>query len=248
MDRIGDILRQARENKGITLQQASEATKISIRYLKALEDEAYQVLPARVYVIGFLRSYAAFLGLDGNSLVEQFKSHQRVAEENVAVLPRWNEAEKRRPSLRMGRYLVIILSLVTLLLLNYFYQQFWKVKPNDVQEFQQNQVSPHTPESSSEQMMQPIDVGAGENKDDRVHLVIEVIRDRCWLAVEVDGKKVYEGTLETGMAKTFEGRNEIKVRFGNAGAVRVVQNGKELPPMGGNWEVIDRVFTKGEKN
>lgn len=63
MKTVGDILKQAREDKHITLEQASEITKIRLAYLKALEEGDYDKLPSEVYVRGFLRNYAEFLEL-----------------------------------------------------------------------------------------------------------------------------------------------------------------------------------------
>jgi len=66
---IGDSLRQAREAAGLDLRQAAQETRISIRFLAALEEEQFDLLPAAVYVRGFLRSYASYLGLDGQDLI-----------------------------------------------------------------------------------------------------------------------------------------------------------------------------------
>lgn len=68
---IGERLREAREAAGVDLRQAAQETRISVRFLAALEDEQFDVLPAAVYVRGFLRSYAGYLGLNGQELVGQ---------------------------------------------------------------------------------------------------------------------------------------------------------------------------------
>ncbi|MBI4301934.1 MAG: helix-turn-helix domain-containing protein [Chloroflexi bacterium] len=61
---LGEILKEARQRQGLSLDEVSEATKIRLSYLEAIEAEDYDRLPAPVYVRGFLRSYALFLGLD----------------------------------------------------------------------------------------------------------------------------------------------------------------------------------------
>ena len=82
MSSIGEALRRAREEKGISLEQAEEDTKIRCRYLEALEDEEYDIIPGAVYVKGFLRNYASYLGLNANEVMIQYKLKQRPAREN----------------------------------------------------------------------------------------------------------------------------------------------------------------------
>ena len=67
---IGDTLRSAREARELTLEKAAVDTRIAAQFLQSLEDETFEGLPAPVYVRGFLRSYAAYLGLDAEPLLE----------------------------------------------------------------------------------------------------------------------------------------------------------------------------------
>jgi cytoskeleton protein RodZ len=66
MFEIGNSLREARERQGLEYPQIELATKIRAKYIRALEDEHFEVLPTGTYIKGFLRSYAEFLGLDGH--------------------------------------------------------------------------------------------------------------------------------------------------------------------------------------
>jgi cytoskeleton protein RodZ len=72
---IGRSLERARTERGLSLWQVEEATKIRVRYLRDLERENFDVLPA-VYVLGSLKTYADFLGLDGEALSRQLKDRQ----------------------------------------------------------------------------------------------------------------------------------------------------------------------------
>ena len=72
---IGRILRLAREKRGLSLQQVEEATKIRTRYLRDLENENFDVLPA-VYMLGSLKTYAEHLGLDGAAITRELKRRQ----------------------------------------------------------------------------------------------------------------------------------------------------------------------------
>ncbi len=74
MFEIGNSLREARLRQGLEFPQVELATKVRTKYLRALEDEQFGVLPAQPYVKGFLRTYAEFLGLDGQLYVDEYSS------------------------------------------------------------------------------------------------------------------------------------------------------------------------------
>ena len=74
MFEIGNSLREARVRQGLDYPQVELATKIRARYVRALEEEQFAVLPAQPYVKGFLRTYADFLGLDGQLYVDEYSS------------------------------------------------------------------------------------------------------------------------------------------------------------------------------
>jgi cytoskeletal protein RodZ len=67
--RLGDALRERREHKGVTMQQAAEDTRIREKFLQAIESGDYQSLPGTVYTKGFLRNYAQYLGLDAEEML-----------------------------------------------------------------------------------------------------------------------------------------------------------------------------------
>jgi cytoskeleton protein RodZ len=71
---IGNSLREARMRRGLDFAQAELATKVRGKYLRALEEEQFDVLPAQTYVKGFLRTYAEYLGLDGQLYVDEYNS------------------------------------------------------------------------------------------------------------------------------------------------------------------------------
>src|SRR3954470_1663271 len=70
---VGTILREARNRRGVELSEVEAATRIRFRYLRAIEDEEWDVLPGGVYTRGFIRTYASFLGLDGDRLVTVYR-------------------------------------------------------------------------------------------------------------------------------------------------------------------------------
>ena len=73
MEALGEHLRKAREEKGITLEQIGRITKINLSYLRILEEEQYHLLPAPIFVIGFLKQYAQCVGLDPEDVVLRYR-------------------------------------------------------------------------------------------------------------------------------------------------------------------------------
>src|SRR5215218_304301 len=74
---IGRFLEQKRKERGLSLEEVEQATKIRKRYLTGLEREDYAMLPDAVYARGFLKTYANYLGLDGEALSRQLKSGRK---------------------------------------------------------------------------------------------------------------------------------------------------------------------------
>src|ERR671910_153093 len=102
---IGTTLRQAREKRGISLQQVEEATKIRARYLRDLENENFDVLPA-VYVLGSLKTYAEYMGLDGAAIARELKLRQ------ASLQPELAQASEDPPSREQRGFLASLGRLV----------------------------------------------------------------------------------------------------------------------------------------
>jgi len=117
---IGAILAQTRERNGLTLEQVEERTKIRVKYLRALEDEDWEVLPAPAYTRGFLRAYAEELDLDSELLVDEFRARHESATgtfelpEPVLRGRRGFDTSKRGPP--VGWILIAALTVVVIVL------------------------------------------------------------------------------------------------------------------------------------
>ena len=88
--------------RGIEFAQAEQATKIRTKYLRSLEEERFELLPSETYVKGFLRTYADYLGLDGQLYVDEFNS--RFGTDDRETRPRRSSARAAaaHPPLRDG--------------------------------------------------------------------------------------------------------------------------------------------------
>jgi cytoskeleton protein RodZ len=85
--RIGTVFREARNRRKIDLSEVEAATRIRVRYLRAIENEEWDVLPGGVYTRGFIRTYASFLGLDGDRLAEDYRQSVEGGERPAAEQP-----------------------------------------------------------------------------------------------------------------------------------------------------------------
>jgi cytoskeleton protein RodZ len=99
MFEIGGSLREARLKRNLTPADVQKAIRIRDRYLQALEDERWELLPGDAYVKGFLRTYADYLGLDGSLYVDEYNNRFARPEEQPLIVP---ERFARRPSRHLG--------------------------------------------------------------------------------------------------------------------------------------------------
>lgn len=109
--RIGEALREARTRQGLEISEIENETKIRARYLRALENEQWEVLPSSAYVSGFLRTYAQLLGLDGDALVDEYRRQGEVEGVQAAPTPYREPGRGGRPGGERGPRLWAILAL-----------------------------------------------------------------------------------------------------------------------------------------
>lgn len=141
MGGIGESLRSTREAKGISLEQAEEDTKIRKRYLQALEEGDYDVIPGRVYAKGFLRNYANYLGLDQEEVMLEYKLLGVPAKEEYKRIDiEASINKKRRSSGRADRktYLATVLIAVFAVLILVVYNFAFKNNTNNTSNLADN--------------------------------------------------------------------------------------------------------------
>ena len=112
MFELGNSLREARLRRGIEFAQVEQATKIRGKYLRALEDEQFEALPSQTYVKGFLRTYAEYLGLDGQLYVDEYNS-RFVTGEDAEPGPRRSKA-RPEPRTRKLETNIVLLALAAI--------------------------------------------------------------------------------------------------------------------------------------
>lgn len=100
--RTGELLERIRKERGLSLRDVEDATKIRTRYLEGLEREDYSMLPDQVYVQGFLKTYANYLGLDGEELAKDFRDRRAPRRERGLTFERPRVSEFERPIMSPG--------------------------------------------------------------------------------------------------------------------------------------------------
>src|SRR5215211_6029851 len=118
MFEIGTSLREARVRQGLEFAELEHATKIRGKYLRALEDEEFELLPAQTYVKGFLRTYAEYLGLDGQLYVDEYNSRYVAGEDENPLRSRSQPpAHERRLATRLVLAVVAGIAVVVALVI-----------------------------------------------------------------------------------------------------------------------------------
>ena len=226
MFEIGNSLREARLRQGLDFPEIEQRTKIRSKYLRALEEEQFDLLPGQTYVKGFLRSYSEYLGLDGQLYVDEFNSRYVAGEEEPPIRPSRSEALGRRGRRRRAESRGIVLALAGIAAVTALVIAAWRAAPDD-----QEPSIPNLGSGTTETKQQPT------RKPPRVTLVATAGPGNTWLEIHrgsLAGRTIYRGTLEAGQSRTFTGPR-LWVYARAPGNLRVKINGrvrKQLPGRG----------------
>ena len=222
MFEIGSSLREARLRQQLDFPELELATKIRGKYLRALEDEQFDVLPAQTYVKGFLRNYADQLGLDGQLYVDEYNSRYVVGEEEQPSVVRPRQSTVR-PGFDMRftkRAVMLALGAIGLVLALVI--GAWK--------FGDSTTPPLAPASShpKQKTSTPVTPAKRHVRPAPAVLVLRAARGSSWLRVSRDssaGPQLYQGTLELGQSLKFVGRRLV-LRLGAPTNVSARLNGR----------------------
>ena len=219
MFEIGNSLREARLRQELDFPEIEQTTKIRSKYLKALEDEKFELLPAPTYVKGFLRNYADALGLEGQLYVDEYNSRFVTGEEDVPLRPR--DYQRRPPHSFGPRFEArgILLALGAIAIVFALVIAAWKFGTSN---------NPRVPGLNANAPKLPAAKKRHHKRAARtVRLVLTATNGNCWLDVRAGsagGKTLFTGTVEPGQSQRFVSRR-LWVNFGNPGNLAIVYNG-----------------------
>jgi cytoskeleton protein RodZ len=227
---IGNSLREARLRQGLEIPRIEAETKIRGKYLRALEEEQFEVLPGDTYVKGFLRTYADYLGLEGQLYLDEYNSRFTTAEETPVAQ---STTPRRRSRPVESNFIVIALAgivAVTVLVV---------VGLREAGEDSQNDppvVPATTGQTTTEEGPAQTTPAATEEARPvrRAKLVLTAVRGGCWMQVRaggVNGKLLFEGTVEQGQTQRFVKYKRLWLELGAPGNLNARLNGRNVQ----NW-------------
>lgn len=237
---VGQRLRAAREQRGLSIEEAADRSRVGASFLRALEGDDYRLLPDELYLVGFLRDYARFLGLDPRGLDTDFRNQIRRPPLPLTAAPAARgPARRRRGGRRISPDLLIVGGALLLLVPGFFILlsllSRWTDQPPPPVV-----VRPAAPPAAvpAARPMPPAQPPPREEpaaaSDNR--LVIRA-RELTWLTIRVDRGPVREMLLRAGEAEQWTGTT-FRMTIGNAGGIQVLLNGNPLPPLGAHGQVI----------
>jgi cytoskeleton protein RodZ len=229
---FGESLRRERELRGIDLREVAEATKISVRFLQALESGRIDILPGGIFPRAFVRQYAAYLGLDAERTVAEFM-YAHAGGEPVAAAPLAAPVKRARP-LPVGVALAALLMLVLALLA-------WRqLRPAPVERRVEAPPPSAAPPPSfpADRVFPPPTATPPAALAPTEGLVLDLTANQaCWVAVQADGVRVIDRVLAQGETQRLNARREIVLSVGNAGGIAFRLNGRNGVALGKDGEV-----------
>lgn len=243
MPALGEQFRAAREARGLSLSEVAEQIRIRSVYLAEIEAENWGAIGAPVYVRGFLRTYARFLGLDGEEAVAEFNKTSPAApvSESVGISNTSirSDTEPRNLSPLLWIATAVAVVLVGFVIYNYAMLRSHGTRGPVAAESAAPAAAPASlPSNSPGAAAAPASTASPSLKQT---LQLNVVSG-SWVRVTVDGNVRIEGTFPKGTTKVVHGRVAL-VRVGNAGGVDVIVNDKPVGPLGKTGDVVDRSFT-----
>lgn len=255
MESIGQILKTARIEKNLTLEDVEKATSIRSKYLNAIEEDDYANTPGEVFVKGIIRNYGNFLGLDGTELVNIYKANQtgKVIDEiksegirevsnvklNISLKPQRNLGSGTSFSMSPSNFpfkkVIIGLAVIAVIGVGYIgASKLIDMLP-----------------ASGNTDVKTADVGGNtttpaENpiKATADKIVVDMqANDQCWLEVKADGQEIFVGMLQNGDKKVFEAKDKLIIKYGNIGAMKLIVNGQPVD-LKGEHGVSVKTYTR----
>lgn len=260
MGSFGENLKREREMRGITLEEISAATKISIRFLKSIESDEFSALPGGIFRRSFVRAYARYLGLEEDPLIEEYqlaaKTRADVDLSHFSPPKIHSRPEQPTRHTLWAAVIVVILLLIGFSLWRRSHRPLQVSPKANTSVIASARPAPDPPQAngSSSQPANSKPAGAGVLAASAVvtpdipklppvaaadgRLVLQIATtERSWMAVDADGTMVMQGIMEPNTVKTFKANASFDVLTGNAQGVMLTLNGQTQKALGREGEV-----------
>jgi cytoskeletal protein RodZ len=270
MAEIGAMLRERRELISLTVDEVERHTHLRAVFVKALEEGAFDKLPSTVQTRGMLSNYASFLDLDVDTVLLRYADAlQARRHEKYAETPREKIQTQVTPSMPVLRTFIagdLIFGVVMIAVIVGL--AIWGVgrlvssedeiqaQPTAPVVFELGSPAPtYTPVLTFVAVDDPSVANSGTEVVDAAatseiavststaNVVVSVFAiERVFVRISVDGELVFEGRMAPRETKLFEANDQVVVLTGDGSALRITYNGTDLGLMGGQGEVISRVY------
>ena len=246
---FGEELKREREIRGISLKEIADATKISKRFLEAIERNDHKTLPAPVFTRGFIREYSRYLGLNCDEIVNRY-NFAAAGDDRIEQSTHLERLAQREPIPKKGipppyaridRNVYILLLIVAALAAATFLAIRHKRAIAEAARIESAVAAPRTKTAK----LKPPEPAPPVQEPMRMRIDVD---HASVVVLDADGKEVINDTLHRGDHRTVEAMDSFHFRtVGNAAGIRVSLNDVALPPLGGDHEVVhDRVFGRND--
>jgi cytoskeleton protein RodZ len=238
---FGDNLRRERELRGISLHEIAEATKISVRFLQALEQDRYDILPGGIFPRAFVKQYARHLGLDAERVAAEFQylHNEPPPERRVPPRQRWSPPPG---AIFLGALVIVAALLLTLR------------RPASEPAARAGQAPAPAPAAPavlpSDRVYPPPPASPGTTPVSvpAEGLVLTLTAQQsCWVEVRADGETVFSRVLNEGETETLAAQGELVLSVGNAGGLAIRLNDRPGLPLGRSGEVRKNIVITKDK-
>ncbi len=260
MAQLGEMLKQAREERGLSLDEVEKATHIRRQFLEALEENNLKAMPSPVAARGFIRNYADYLGLDPIEALTLFDGKGRVPVKGQRLTPDGIEFMNLSMSSRsaFSWELLIGVALLLVVLGGVGYMAYGNIAQASV-----TATPTKTPLAAGLTddsalilpTVTPLPTGTAtpipptDTPTPVVYAGVQVelvIQQSSWVQILADDVKVFEGILQPGNSESWSGQRRVAIRAGNGGGVEVIVNGVSRGLMGAEGQVVDQIWEKVE--
>jgi cytoskeletal protein RodZ len=233
MFEIGNSLREARLRQTLDFPEVEQATKIRGKYLRALEDEQFDILPGQTYVKGFLRTYSEYLGLDGQLYVDEYNSRYIPGDEETPLRASSTSAVGRNPRVESS---VVLVALAAIGILTALVVVAWRFG-SDTPKTAIPDFSSQPPAATGKAPAKPRKTAPAVTR-----LSITGALGSSWMEVHAGsagGRELYRGTLGAGSTVRFA-RPRLYVLVGRPANLRFRLNGRvvQVPDRGSPTSVL----------
>ncbi len=221
---FGSWLRSQREVRQVELQTITQSSKINIRYLEALEQDRFDLLPATIFVKGFLREYARIVGLDSDEVLNFYLAASAQDDLTGGI----ENLAKRSPRRSFGRTVVVVLALVAIAL--FLVWRFYTGLDGEAAREVETMAPPITEAVPPPPPPEPL-------AEQALRVTLE-FRATSWVDVHSDGERTVSELRLQGESLTVTADEEIRLKLRNAEAATIEVNGETFEHEAGDDEEI----------